>query len=476
MTTASNKNTPLLVIGAGPGGYTAAFYAADLGMEVTLVDLNANPGGICLYNGCIPSKTLLHAASILAEAKDAQALGITFSPPKIDLDKLRLWKSGAIAKLAHGLGQLTRQRRIKYIQGRAKFLDSRTAEIEKNDRSKETLTFEKAILATGSMPISLSHAPFSRHILNSTTALALEDIPSSLLIVGGGSIGLEVGTIYASLGSAVSIAEMMPGILPGADRDLTDILGKRLQTIFTSVLLNTQVMAMKEIPNGIKVTLKSENGETTAQEFEKVLISVGRSPNSDNLGLENTKVEIDERGFVKVNAQRLSADPSIYAIGDVAGEPLLAHKASHEGRVAVEAILGKKTAFEPKAIPTVVFTDPEIAFCGLTETQAARENRQIKVAKFPWGASGRAVTLNRTDGLTKLIIDPVTRHILGVGLAGYGAGEMISEGVLAVEMGAVAEDLNLAIHPHPTTSETIMEAAEGFFGYCTHIYRPPRKE
>lgn len=471
MTTASDKNTPLLVIGAGPGGYTAAFYASDLGLDVTLVDPNAHPGGTCLYNGCIPSKTLLHAARILAEARDAQTLGITFGHPQIDLDKLRRQKDNIIAQLANGLGQLTRQRRIKYIQGRARFLDSHTAEIEKSDHSREILTFEKAILATGSKPHALPHAPPSRHILDSTTALALEEIPSSLLIVGAGAIGLEMGTIYASLGSAVTIAEMTPMILPGADRDLTGVLEKKLKTTFASVILNTRVTAMKEIPNGIQVALTHESEKTTDQTFEKVMICVGRKPNSDSLGLENTKAELDGRGFVKINAQRLSADPSIYAIGDVAGDPLLAHKASHEGRVAVEAILGKKTPFEPRTIPTVVFTDPEIAFCGLTETQAARENREVKIAKFPWAASGRAVALNRTDGLTKLIIDPGTRRILGMGIAGCGAAELIAEGVLAVEMGALADDIRRVIHPHPTASETIKEAAEGFFGCRTHLYR-----
>lgn len=474
MTTASNKTTPLLILGAGPGGYTAAFYAADLGLEVTLVDLNAAPGGVCLYEGCIPSKTLLHAAKILAEAQDAQAFGITFSPPQMDLDKLRLRKDDVIAKLARGLGQLTRQRRIKYIQGRAKFLDSHRAEIEKNDRSKETLVFEKAILATGSRPISLSQTPLSRHILSSTTALALEDIPSSLLIVGGGSIGLELGSIYARWGSAVSIAEMMPGILPGVDRDLVDILEKRLKTVFASIRLDTQITAMKEIPNGIKVSSEEKNGKTAEQEFEKVLICIGRRPNSDNLGLENTKVEINARGFVKVNAKRLTADPSIYAVGDITGEPMLAHKASYEGRVAVEAILGEKTVFAPKAIPSVVFTDPEIAFCGLTETQAAKENKKIEIAKFPWGASGRALTLNRTDGLTKLIIDPATQRLLGVGLVGSGAGEMIAEGVLAVETNATVADLKSSIHPHPTLSETVLEAAEVFFGHSPHLYRPKK--
>ncbi len=469
----------LVIIGAGPGGYAAAFYAADLGLEVTLIDAEKNPGGVCLYRGCIPSKALLHSARVLSEAREAKNFGIEFNQPKIDLNKLRDWKNSVVTKLTSGLGQLTKQRNITFIQGKAKFLNSNTLEIEKTDSAsvssfvgqKQKLSFENAILATGSHPIQLPNTPASSRILNSTTALDLENIPESLLVIGGGYIGLELGTVYAELGTKVSVVEMMSGILPGADRDLANVLEKRLQTIFKSIMLETKIAKMEDTKKSIKVTFEDKNGKTSTQEFEKVLVSIGRKPNSQNLGLENTKVELDQKGFVKIDGQRRTTDPSIYAIGDIAGEPMLAHKASHEGRVAVEAIMGQKVAFEPKAIPAVVFTDPEIAWCGLTETDAKKQNREIKVAKFPWGASGRAITLDRTDGLTKLIIDPQTERILGMAIVGVGAGELISEGVLAVEMGAVASDIKLSIHPHPTISETIMESAESFFGHSTHIYR-----
>ena len=469
----------LVIIGAGPGGYAAAFYAADLGLEVTLIDAEKNPGGVCLYRGCIPSKALLHSARVLSEAREAKNFGIEFNQPKIDLNKLRDWKNSVVTKLTSGLGQLTKQRNITFIQGKAKFLNSNTLEIEKTDSAsvssfvgqKQKLSFENAILATGSHPIQLPNTPASSRILNSTTALDLENIPESLLVIGGGYIGLELGTVYAELGTKVSVVEMMSGILPGADRDLANVLEKRLQTIFKSIMLETKIAKMEDTKKSIKVTFEDKNGKTSTQEFEKVLVSIGRKPNSQNLGLENTKVELDQKGFVKIDGQRRTTDPSIYAIGDIAGEPMLAHKASHEGRVAVEAIMGQKVAFEPKAIPAVVFTDPEIAWCGLTETDAKKQNREIKVAKFPWGASGRAITLDRTDGLTKLIIDPQTERILGMAIVGVGAGELISEGVLAVEMGAVASDIKFSIHPHPTISETIMESAESFFGHSTHIYR-----
>lgn len=470
----SEIKTQLLVIGAGPGGYTAAFYAADLGMAVTLVDMESNPGGVCLYRGCIPSKALLHAAKVLSESRDAKEFGITFDEPRIDLDKLRGWKNDVVAKLTGGLGQLTKQRKITFIQGKATFLDPNTVKIQKTDGSIQNVRFEHAILATGSRPIPLPNAPDSPLILNSTTALELQMIPSSLLVVGGGYIGLELGTVYAALGSDVSVVEMTPGLLPGADRDLVAILEKRLKTMFKSIMPGTKVARIEAGSKDVKVTYETADGKTSRQTYGKILVAIGRKPNSNDLGLEKTKVKITPKGFVQVDLQRRTTDPAIFAVGDIAGEPMLAHKASHEGRVAVDAIAGKKTAFEPKAIPAVVFTDPEIAWCGLTETQAKQENRNVTVARFPWGASGRAMTLNRTDGLTKLILDQDTQRVLGMAIVGPGAGELIAEGVLAVEMGSVAEDIRLAIHPHPTTSETIMEAAESFFGHATHIYRPKK--
>ena len=464
----------LVVIGAGPGGYAAAFLAADLGMNVAIVEKEVNPGGVCLYRGCIPSKTLLHAAKIISEARHAKAFGIDYSEPKIDLNKLRDWKKGVVSKLTGGLGQLTRARKIKYYQGEAVFTNSSTLKIKKADGNTEEITFEKAILATGSRPSVIPNLPSSPDIWDSTAALNMENIPESLLVVGGGYIGMELATVYHELGSQISVVEMTPGLLPGADRDLADVLYKRVKGMFANIMLETKVVKMEVSAHGITVTFADKAGTEFKQEFNKVLVSIGRRPNSENLGLENTKVKVTPRGFVEVNDQRQTTDPNIYAIGDIAGDPMLAHKASHEGRVAVEAILGHKVAFEPQAIPAVVFTDPEIAWCGLTEIDAAKSGREVTVSKFPWAASGRALTLDRTEGLTKLIIDPKTQRVLGMGIVGVGAGDMIAEGVMAIEMGAVAEDLKLSIHAHPTLSETIMESAESFFGQSTHIFRPKK--
>jgi dihydrolipoamide dehydrogenase len=469
------NSTQLAVVGGGPGGYAAAFLAADLGLQVTLIDPEANPGGVCLYWGCIPSKALLHVARLLTETREAANWGIEFGEPKIDLDKLRGWKDKVVQQLTGGLGQLTKQRKINHIQGRATFLDAHSLKIEKTDGTEASLPFEHAIVATGSQPAVIPSLSLdSPRVMNSTGALELKDVPDTLLVIGGGYIGLELGTVYATLGSRVSVVEMMPGLLPGADRDLVKILAKRLEASFEAIMLNTTVAEMKKATNGIRIKFEGDDLKEPEQVFAKVLISVGRKPNSSGLGLENTKVEINERGFIKVNEQRRTAEPTIYAIGDVAGEPMLAHKASHEGKVAVETIAGHKVAFEPQAIPAVVFTDPEVAWCGLTETQAKEEKRSVKVVRFPWGASGRATTLDRNDGVTKLLIDPDTERVLGVGIAGAGAGELIAEGVLAVEMAALATDLKLSIHPHPTLSETVMEAAEVFFGQSTHVYRPQR--
>jgi len=464
----------LVVIGAGPGGYSAAFLAADLGMEVAIVEKETNPGGVCLYRGCIPSKALLHVAKIMSEAKHAEAFGITYTAPKIDINKLRDWKKGVVSKLTGGLGQLARARKIKYYQGEATFVNSNTLKIKKADGSIEELSFQKAILATGSRPAVIPNLPKSPDIWDSTTALDLENIPETLLVVGGGYIGMELGTAYYELGSKVSVVEMTPGLLAGADRDLAEVLNKRVKTLFTKIMLETKVLRMEPSAKGITVTFADKEGKEFKEEYNKVLVSIGRKPNSENLGLENTKVKVSPRGFVEINDQRQTADPSIFAIGDIAGDPMLAHKASHEGRVAVETIAGHKVAFEPQAIPAVVFTDPEIAWCGLTELDAAKAGREVTVAKFPWAASGRALTLDRTDGLTKLIIDPKTQRVLGMGIVGVGAGDMIAEGVMAIEMGAVAEDLKLSIHSHPTLSETIMEAAESFFGQSTHIFKPKK--
>jgi len=464
----------LVVIGAGPGGYAAAFLAADLGMEVAIVAKELNPGGVCLYHGCIPSKAFLHAAKIISEAKHAKAFGIEYNDPKIDIDKLRDWKKSVVSKLTVGLGYLARARKIKYFQGEAIFINSNTLKIKKADGSSEEIGFKNAILATGSRPTVIPNLPKSPDIWDSTSALELENVPENLLVVGGGYIGMELGTVYHELGAKVSVVEMTPTLLPGADRDLTDVLYKRVKSLFAKIMLETKVVKMESSKNGITVFFADKESNGFKEEYNKVLVSIGRRPNSENLGLENTKVKVNPRGFVEVNDQRQTTDPNIYAIGDIAGDPMLAHKASHEGRVAVEAIAGHKVAFAPQAIPAVVFTDPEIAWCGLTEIDAAKAGREVSVIKFPWGASGRALTLDRTEGLTKLITDPKTQRVLGVGIVGVGAGEMIAEGVVAIEMGAVAQDLKLSIHPHPTLSETIMEAAESFFGHSTHIYKPKK--
>ena len=465
----------LAVVGAGPGGYAAAFLAADLGVTVTLIDPELNPGGVCLYRGCIPSKALLHVAKLLEESQQAKDWGIDFPAPKIDLARLRSWKEGVVKKLTGGLGVLSKQRKVKYLQGRAAFENSTTLRVTKSNGSEESLSFDRIVIATGSRPAIVPTLKLDTpRMMDSTGALNLEDIPGSLLVVGGGYIGLELGSVYAALGTRVTVVEMLPGLLPGADRDLVLPLHKRLEKMFEAILLNTTVASMKDEGNGIRATFEGPNVKEPEKIFDRVLVSVGRRPNSEIAGLDKTRVQVGPRGFIQVNKQLQTEDPAIYAIGDVVGEPMLAHKASHEGRTAVEAIAGHKVAFEPNAIPAVVFTDPEVAWCGLTETQAQKENREVKVAKFPWAASGRAVTLDRPEGMTKLLIDPQSERVLGVGIVGIGAGEMIAEGVLAIEMSALASDVALTIHPHPTLSETVMESAEVFFGTSTHIYRPKR--
>ena len=472
------SDTPSLniaVIGAGPGGYAAAFLAADLGMTVTLIDPEVNPGGVCLYRGCIPSKALLHVAKLIEESEQAKNWGIEFGAPKIDLARLRSFKENVVKKLTGGLGVLSKQRKMHYVQGRAAFENSTTLRVTKVDGSEETLTFDRIIIATGSRPAIVPTMKLDTpRMMDSSGALNLEDIPGTLLVVGGGYIGLELGSVYAALGTKVTVVEMLPGLLPGADRDLVLPLHKRLEKLFDGILLNTTVASVKDEGTGIRATLKAQDGTMQEKVFDRVLVSVGRKPNSEIPGLEKTGVQVGQRGFIQVNKQLQTGDPSIYAIGDVVGEPMLAHKASHEGRTAVEAIAGHKVAFEPNAIPAVVFTDPEIAWAGLTETQAQNENREIKVAKFPWAASGRAITLDRPEGMTKILFDPQTERVLGVGIVGVGAGELIAEGVLAIEMAALAHDVAATIHPHPTLSETVMNAAEVFFGTATDTYRPKR--
>src|SRR5580700_8729443 len=467
----------IAVVGGGPGGYAAAFLAADLGMQVTLIDPEVNPGGVCLYRGCIPSKALLHVAKLIEESQQAKNWGIEFPAPKVDLARLRTWKEGVVNKLTGGLGLLSKQRHVEFIQGRAAFENSNTLRVSKADASEAVLSFDRIILATGSRPAIIPALKLdSPRLMDSTGALNLEDIPGSLLVVGGGYIGLELGSVYAALGTRVTVVEMLPGLLTGADRELVLPLHKRLEKKFEAILLNTTVASLQPDGDGIRARFEGASVQEKDREklFDRVLVSVGRKPNSEIPGLDKTHVEVNSRGFIEVNKQLQTADPSIFAIGDVVGEPMLAHKAMHEGRVAAEAIAGHKVAFEPNAIPAVVFTDPEVAWCGLTQTQAEKENREVKITRFPWAASGRAMTIDRTEGMTKLIIDPQSERVLGVGIVGAGAGEMIAEGVLAIEMAALASDIALTIHPHPTLTETVMESAEVFFGTSTHIYRPKR--
>ena len=468
-------STQVTVIGGGPGGYAAAFLAADLGMQVTLIDEAKDPGGVCLYRGCMPSKALLHVAKVLTEAKEAEAWGVDFGEPTLDIDRMRAWKDQVVSRLTGGLGQLSTQRGVTYLRGRAELLGPTSTRVTGADGEVTDVTFEHAILATGSRPATPGPlASESEYVWDSTSALEVPSVPPTLLVVGGGYIGLELGSVYASLGSAVTVVEMTSGLLPGADRDLVSVVSRRLDSLAAAIRLETTVSGLAEDRDGVLVELHTKSGETTKERFDRVLVAVGRVPNSQIVGLELTKVQLDDRGFVQVDPQRRTAEPTIFAVGDLVGEPMLAHKASHEARTAVEAIAGHKSVFESRAIPAVVFTDPELAWCGLTETQAKAEGRKVQVTRFPWAASGRALTLDRPAGVTKLIVDPESEEILGVGIAGSGAGELIAEGVVATEMGATAADLKLCIHPHPTLSETLMESAEVFFGQSTHVYRPKR--
>src|SRR6267154_1577683 len=406
----------LVVVGGGPGGYAAAFLGADLGLSVALVDPEVNSGGVCVYRGCIPSKALLHVAKVIDESRHAKAWGVEFGEPKVDLAKLREFKNNVVKRLTSGTGQLAKVRKIQYLQGLAEIVDAHRLRVKLIGGGADAeIQFEHAILATGSTPaipaaLKVAGNPGNpgnndKRVMDSTAALDLPDVPKSLLVVGGGYIGLELGTVYATLGSAVTVVEMTPGLLPGADRDLVDILAKRVAQTMKSVLLETRVVRMKAEAGGIRVTMEGK-ADPKEQIFDRVLVAVGRRPNSGIPGLDRTHVQVDDRGFIMVDEQRRTHEASIFAIGDVAGEPMLAHKASHEGRVAVEVIAGENVAFAPRAIPAVVFTDPELAWCGLTEAQAAKENRKVSISKFPWGASGRAITLDRMDGLTKLILDP----------------------------------------------------------------------
>ena len=461
--------TEIVVVGAGPGGYAAAFYAADKGKKVILIEQDKRLGGVCLNRGCIPSKALLHATKLITEAKESHVRGISFDSPKIDLEKMRSWKESILNKLGQGISALGQKRGVQLLTGRGRFEDSKTLRVETAEGQK-FINFDQAIIAVGSksaLPKAFDLG--NPRIMTSREALDLEEIPQELLVVGGGYIGMELGTVYASLGSKVVVVEAMDSILMGADADLVRPVMRYAEKAFKEVRLKTKVLKMSTSGKQIKVTLEV-NGQEKVELYDRVLVSVGRVPNCEDFGLENTKVARDEKGFIKVDSKQQTADPSIYAIGDVAGGVLLAHKAAKEARIAVEVILGESSTFENIVVPAVVFTDPEVAWCGLTEAEAKAKGIVVKIAKFPWSASGRALSFDRTDGLTKLVIDPETERVLGVGIVGAGAGELISEGVLAIEMGATAKDLAETVHPHPTLSETLMECAEVFYGHATHVF------
>ena len=481
--------TQLVVLGAGPGGYAAAFFAADKGMNVTLVDLEPRLGGTCLLRGCIPSKALLHVAKSMSEAVHLADWGVKFGKPAIDINAMRARKDKVIATLTGGLKQIAGKRNVKVVRAKGTFEDGNTLRLQPVGNAPladDHIRFEHCILASGSRPSTIPafNLPTPR-VMDSTTALELPDIPESLLVVGGGYIGLEMGTVYAALGTRVSVVELTDGLLPGADRDLVRPLHKKLASDYAEIMLSTKVVSMVDKGQAVEVTfepatLPSPSGRGAggegrkSQQFSRVLVSVGRRPNSDGIGLENTKVQLNRQGFVTIDPQRRTAEPRIWAIGDVAGQPMLAHKASHEGRSAVEAILGHNVAFAPRAIPAVVFTDPEIAWAGLTETEAKAQGRAVEVAQFPWAASGRAQSIGRTEGFTKWLVDPASDRVLGCGIVGAGAGDLIAEAVLAIEMGCSAADVGETIHPHPTLSETLGFAAEVYYGTATDLYRPKK--
>jgi dihydrolipoyl dehydrogenase len=450
------REVDVAVVGGGPGGYSAAFRCAELGLETVVIDLDKRLGGSCLFEGCIPSKALLHVAGVLAEVERAKEFGLDFGQPHVALDPLRTWKSErVVGKLARGLASVARSKNVEVVGGRATFEDARSLRVTGDEPQK--IGFKHAIVATGSSPARLPGIDVaSERLMDSTAALEVPEVPARLLVIGGGYIGLELGQVYAALGSEVTVVEMLDGLLPGADRDLVQHLARRCERMFKAIRLSTRVTALRESPGGLEVQL----GDGGAETFDRVLVAVGRQPQTRDLGLAVTRARVSERGFIEVDERGRTADPHVWAVGDVTGEPMLAHRAMRQGKVVAEAIAGRPAAFDNVVVPAVVFTDPEVAWCGLTETQAAREGRPVKVARFQWAASGRAATLGRSDGLTKLVVDPESGRVLGVGIVGPGAGELIAEGALAVETALLAEDVALTIHTHPTLSETLMEAAE----------------
>jgi dihydrolipoamide dehydrogenase len=460
------RETDVLVIGGGPGGYAAAFRAADLGLDVTLVNDADRLGGVCLHRGCIPSKTFLYVAELIQDARRARRMGIAFDSPRVDLAALRSWKARVIEKMAGGLDQLSRRRGVQVVSGRAVFEASNLVRIQDAEISR--VKFKHAVLATGSKPVPFPGTRFQAdgRVMSSSGALNLVDIPGRLLVLGGGYVGLELGSVYAALGSRVSLVELQDRLLPGVDRDLVRPLQNRLEALFEGIYPATRVVTLNEHSAGVTVQLEGDSA-AGKQEFDRVLVAIGRKPNTGGLGLENTGVKLDAGGFVRVDEQQRTADERIFAVGDAAGGFMLAHKASREGKVAAEVIAGEPTAFDARAIPAIVYTDPQIAWCGVTEEQAQKDKIPVAVQRFPWKFSGRAATMGAPEGLTKIIFDPASQRIIGVGIVGRDTEGLVSEGVLAIEMGALAEDMALSIHPHPTLSETEGEAAELFLGGAT---------
>ncbi len=468
--TGGNDRRQLVVLGAGPGGYAAAFAGAALGLKVTLIDREPNPGGVCLYRGCIPAKALLHVAKVIAEAQQARDWGVEFGEPKIDVDKMRAWKDAVVARLTRGLGLIAKQRRVEYVQAEAEFVHSNSMRVKKKRGGTEEIVFEQGVIATGAHSAALSHLSYdSPRVIDSEEALELNGIPKSMLVIGGGYIGLEQADVYARIGSKVSVVEVMPQLMPGGDPELVRILHKQLARRFESIMLRTKVVQAKEQSNGVKVRFEGEDVEREEATYERVLVAVGRKPNSTNISLENTKVQMDDRGYIRVDKQCRTDDPVLFAVGDVTRGPQLAHKANHQGIVAAEVAAGRDAVFDPRVIPFVEYTDPELAECGLSESEGKTQGIPHKVVRFPWQASGRALTLGEDTGLTKLIIDADSERILGAGIVGPNAGELIPEVALAIEMGATTTDIAMTIHPHPTLSETFMEAAARSLNRSVHI-------
>jgi len=475
MSELNSMHAEVLVLGAGPGGYTAAFRAADLGKQVVLVERHASLGGVCLNVGCIPSKALLHTARLITEAEEMAAHGVSLGKPSIDLDTLRAWKAEeVVGKLTGGLAQLAKQRKVTVLRGIGQFIASHQLEVVAADGTRQTIDFQHAIIAAGSQPIRLPFQPDDPRVMDSTGALALEDIPQRLLVIGGGIIGLEMGTVYDALGSRVTVVERGAALMPGCDADLVRPLAKRMEKRFEKILLNTGVTGMEAQQDGIHVSLQA--GDNSAvQVYDRVLVAIGRRPNGKLLGLDAAGVEVTEQGFIPVDKQMRSNQAHIFAIGDIVGQPMLAHKASHEGKVAAEVIAGHKVEFQALVIPSVAYTDPEVAWVGVTETEAKAQGLDIEKGAFPWAASGRALSIARTEGLTKLIMDKASGRVIGAGIVGINAGELLAEAVLAIEMGATAEDLGLTIHAHPTLSETLCFAAEMAEGTITDLLPPKKK-